>query len=137
MPEAGLTPGSESGRKVRVLIADDHSIIRRIVRSTLQANPHFEVCGEAENGAVAVERVKELNPDVVVLDLQMPVMNGIEAARQISIVAPNTTMVMFTMHCSEQLVKEAQAAGIREVVSKSSGFTGHLLTSLKNLRSNR
>ena len=120
-----------------ILVVDDNSAIRQSLRHCIEQSPDWKVCGEAENGAVAVERVKELNPDVVVLDLQMPVMNGIEAARQISIVAPNTTMVMFTMHCSEQLVKEAQAAGIREVVSKSSGFTGHLLPSLKNLRSNR
>ena len=120
-----------------ILVVDDNSAIRQSLRHCIEQSPDWKVCGEAENGAVAVERVKELNPDVVVLDLQMPVMNGIEAARQISIVAPNTTMVMFTMHCSEQLVREARAAGIREVVSKSSGFTGHLLTSLKNLRSNR
>jgi DNA-binding NarL/FixJ family response regulator len=80
-----------------------------------------------------VERVKELRPDIVILDLQMPVMNGLEAARQISGLAPNTTMLMFTMYSCQQLLKDAQAAGIKDVVSKSNGGAEHLLDSLRTL----
>ena len=67
------------------------------------------------------------------LDLQMPVMDGLEAARQISRLAPNTVMLMFTMYSSEQLVKDAQAAGIKDVVSKSNGAAEHLLASLRTI----
>ena len=97
-------------------------------------NPNWKVCGEAENGKLAVERVKELNPDIVTLDFQMPIMNGLEAARQIYRLSPNTAMPMFTMYSSNQLLHEAQAAGIREVVSKSNGGAEHLLASLRSIR---
>ena len=77
------------------------------------------MCGEAENGKVAVEKVIGLHPDIVILDLAMPVMNGFEAARQIRGTAPATAMLMFTMHNSRQFLKDAQAAGIKDVLSKS------------------
>lgn len=104
---------------VAVLIADDSAVMRHSLRSCVEQNPGWTVCGEAENGQVAVEKVKELNPNVVILDWQMPVMNGLEAARQITRIAPNTTMVMVTLYSCEQLVKEAQAVGIQHVLSKS------------------
>ena len=85
---------------------------------------------------MAVEKVKDLHPDVVILDFQMPIMNGLEAARQIALLAPNTAMVMLTMYNSEQLSKEAQAAGIKELLSKSDGVTGHLIASLKSVAPN-
>ncbi len=84
---------------------------------------------------MAVEKVKALNPDVVILDLSMPVMNGLEAARKIASVAPKTAMVLFTMHASEHLVKDAQNAGIKDVVSKSDG-PANLLASLENILKN-
>ena len=77
--------------------------------------------------------VQELNPDIVILDLQMPIMNGLEAARQISRLAPNTAMLMFTLYSGEQLLKDAQAAGIKDVVSKSNGAAEHLLASLRTI----
>jgi CheY-like chemotaxis protein len=82
---------------------------------------------------VAVEKVKELHPDIVLLDLQMPVMNGLEAARQIRVLAPGTAMVMFTMYTGGQLLKEARAVGIADVVSKSDRLEDHLLASLKKV----
>ena len=91
------------------------------------------MCGEAENGAVAIEQVGKLSPDVVLLDLDMPVMNGLEAARQIARMAPNTAMVMLTMHSCDQLVKEAQAVGIRRVLSKSDAIAEQLLVSLTSM----
>ena len=79
----------------------DSAVIRRLVRTTIEWS-NWNICGEAENGAVAVEKVKELCPDVVILDLQMPVMDGMAAARQIALIAPKTEMLMFTMHNSAQ-----------------------------------
>jgi DNA-binding NarL/FixJ family response regulator len=118
-----------------VLIADDSPPVRRSLRAWLEQRGEWKVCGEAENGAVAVEKVKALNPDVVILDLSMPVMNGLEAARAIASVAPKTAMVLFTMHASEHLMKDAQNAGIKDVISKSDG-PARLLTSLENIVKN-
>ena len=131
----GPQPAKGTGAKVpySILIVDDNASIRRSLRSCIQQNTHWIVCGEADNGKIAVERVKELNPDIVILDLQMPIMNGIEAARQISRLAPNTAMLMFTLYSGEQLLKDAQAAGIKDVVSKSNGAAEHLLASLRTI----
>jgi two-component system, NarL family, response regulator NreC len=120
-----------------VLIVDDSALIRHALRSSVEQSGDWQVCGEAENGKVAVEKVKELHPDVVILDLQMPVMDGLEAAGQINLLAPNTTMLMFTMHNSEQLLRIAPTAGIREVLSKSDRLAEHLLASLKRLHLER
>jgi two-component system, NarL family, response regulator NreC len=114
-----------------ILIVDDNALLRRMLRTCLEQDPEWNVCGEAENGRVAVEKVVALKPDIVLLDLQMPIMNGLEAARRIRVVAPNTTMLMFTMHCSPQLLQEARAAGIREVFSKTDQLVDHLLPALR------
>jgi len=116
-----------------ILIVDDNPFVRLALRDRLERATGWRVCGQAENGKVAVEKVKALHPDIVILDLQMPVMNGLEAAREIRAVAPGTEMIMFTMYCSEQLRKDAWAAGIRDVVSKSLGTTEHLLAVLRDL----
>jgi len=116
-----------------ILIVDDSTLVRGLIRSYIEPDAAWRVCGEAENGEVAVEKVKELHPDVVILDFQMPGMNGIEAGRQIGLLAPSTTMVMLTMHDCEQLSKDAQAAGIKEVLSKSDGIAGHLIASLRSV----
>ena len=127
-------PRAEAGHVTHtILIVDDSAVIRRSLRFWIEQDSDWKICGEAENGKIAVEKVEELHPDIVILDFQMPVMNGLEAARRITVLAPNTAMVMFTMHSSEQLVKDAGAAGIQNVVSKSDDLTGHLLASLKSL----
>lgn len=115
-----------------VLIVDDSLPIRRSLRTWLEQRGGWKVCGEAENGAVAVERVRALKPDVVILDLSMPVINGLEAARKIASIAPETAMVLFTMHASEHLMKDARNAGIRDVISKLDG-PANLLASLENI----
>ena len=117
----------------KILIVDDSSFIRLLVRRCIEANTGWDVCGEAENGKIAVEKVTQLHPDIVILDLQMPVMDGLEAARQITRIAPNTVLLMFTMHKSPQLVDAAKAAGIKDVVSKSDSVTEHLLASLRQV----
>ncbi len=115
-----------------ILIVDDSAPLRYALRSWIEQDENWKICGEAENGKAAVEKVKELRPDIVILDLEMPVMNGLEAGREIALLAPHITMVMFTMHSSEQLVKAARAAGIKEVVSKSASNPGHLLSVLRS-----
>jgi two-component system response regulator NreC len=117
----------------RILIVDDSASIRHSLRTCIEQNTPWEVCGEAENGKLAVQKVKELCPDVVILDWQMPVMNGIEAAREITAIAPSTTMLMITMHDSGSLAQHAHAAGIKEVLSKTDGVAEHLIESLGNV----
>lgn len=117
---------------VTILIADDSPVIRDSLRGYLEQNPEWKVCGEAENGQVAVEKVRELHPDVVILDFSMPVMDGLEAARQIARIAPRSAMLMLTMYGSDPLLKEAQAAGFKDVVSKSDGIEP-LVDSLKRV----
>jgi DNA-binding NarL/FixJ family response regulator len=116
-----------------ILIADDSALIRHSLRHCIEQNSEWEVCGEAENGEVAIEKVKELHPDMVILDWQMPVMNGLEAARQIAVIAPDTRMVMLTLDNCEQLWKDAKQVGISSVLSKSDGVAEHLIASLKSL----
>lgn len=115
-----------------ILIVDDSSLVRRLLRSCIEQNRDWNVCGEAENGQVAVAKVEKLKPDVVILDLQMPVMNGLEAARRISRISPKTVMLMYTMHAGPQLVDEAQKAGIKDVVSKSDAIQDRLFAALKS-----
>ncbi len=117
----------------QILIVDDSALIRRSIRSVIEGQSDWRVCGEAENGEIAVQKVSELNPTLVILDFQMPVMNGIEAARQISRIFPTLPMLMFTMHRSEQLEPLAKAVGIRRVVSKSSGMLDDLVSSITSL----
>jgi len=114
-----------------ILIVDDNTLIRRLLRGWLEQHSEWEVCGEAENGQIAVESVRQLHPDIVILDLQMPVMNGLEAARQIHQFAPGTAMIMFTVYNSDQLQKAARANGVKDVVSKSDLLGEHLLTALR------
>ena len=119
--------------KHTVLIVDDNTLVRSSLRSWIEGNADFQVCGEAENGMVAVQKVEEMHPDIVILDLQMPVMDGLEAARKISNIAPATAMVMFTMHPSRELLKVAQAVGVRDVVSKTDRLSDHLLLALRQI----
>jgi DNA-binding NarL/FixJ family response regulator len=118
---------------LKILIVDDSPSIRHLLRFFIEHNTDWQVCGEAENGQVAVEKVAELHPHAVILDLSMPVMNGLEAAREIGRIAPDVQMVMFTMHTSEQLRKDAEAAGIKAVISKSDTIGEHLLASVRHL----
>jgi DNA-binding NarL/FixJ family response regulator len=107
------------GRRVRVLIADDHQVIRKMVRSTLQSHPHFEVCGEAADGAQAIEEAKKLKPDVVVLNVTMPVLNGFQAAQEIKKIIPEAALVILSSHADKQFVDEAKKIGVRAYVEKT------------------
>lgn len=117
-----------------ILIVDDNAPIRRMIRLYIEQIADWKVCGEAENGKVAVERVQQLHPDVVILDLQMPVMDGLEAARKITRIFPAPTVLMLTLHDSQQLIEEAHAAGVRDVLSKSEKRVGeHLKAALHDV----
>jgi len=103
----------------RIVLADDHEVIRRGIRSLLDG-ASLEVCGEASNGQEAIEKVLSLKPDLVVMDVSMPVMNGIEATRQIRSVSPSTKVVIFSMHDSPQITSAAKAAGAAACLTKTS-----------------
>ena len=105
---------------ITVLIVDDNPAIRRAVRYRIEADTNWQ-CREAENGRVAVELVKTMHPDCVVLDWQMPVMSGLEAAQEISRISPKTKMVLFTLHNFVRLNERAQQFGISAVLSKDDG----------------
>lgn len=117
----------------RILIVDDSALIRHSVRSCVEGNTDWEVCGEAENGQTAIEQVRLLRPDVVILDWQMPVMDGLRAAREITRIAPGTTLLMITLHDCAQLTEDAHAAGVKEVLSKTDRIVEHLIASLRNV----
>jgi DNA-binding NarL/FixJ family response regulator len=103
----------------RILIVDDNENVRRYLKTLLQrADPRFSVCGEAGNGKEALLKADELKPDVVILDLAMPVMDGVTAAREISKTHHETAMFMYTLHSSYQLELEAHKVGIRRIVAK-------------------
>jgi two-component system nitrate/nitrite response regulator NarL len=90
-----------------------------MVRSTLQTHPHFEVCGEAINGAEAIEQAEKLKPDVVVLNVSMPVLNGFEAARGIKTILPESAIVILSSNADQRFVEEAKKIGVRAYVAKS------------------
>ncbi|MBS1850892.1 MAG: response regulator transcription factor [Acidobacteria bacterium] len=104
---------------LRILIADDHEIVRRGMRSLLEAHNGWEVCGEAVDGREAVEKAHALQPDVAILDIGMPNLNGLDAARQILSSSPDMRIVILTMHESEQVVREVLEVGARGFLLKS------------------
>lgn len=113
---------------VKVAIVDDSPTIRHTIRTFLESKTDWQICGEADNGAAAIELVQSLKPDLLILDLSMPVMSGLDAARRIAVISPKTGMVMFTAHSSEQLQIEATNAGIQAVLSKDSPASLEQLT---------
>jgi DNA-binding NarL/FixJ family response regulator len=107
----------------RFLIVDDSEPVRRGLRTVLQVNPAWEICGEASDGLTAVEKFRELHPHVVILDFKMPGINGLETARRMLKIAPAVPIVMLTQHASASLEEHAQEVGIRSVVSKTEVFS--------------
>lgn len=102
----------------RILLADDQEAIRKGVRITLTLGG-FEICGEARNGKEAVQKAGELHPDAIVLDITMPVLNGLDAARIIHRLQPETPILILSIHDSRQLVEEAKKIGVQGYVNKS------------------
>jgi DNA-binding NarL/FixJ family response regulator len=102
---------------VKILLVDDNAVVRRALRYSIESQTDWEVAGEAENGKVAIELVQRSSPDVIILDLSMPVMNGLDAARHIKALSPQTRILLFTLHASPQLTEDARRAGINDVLS--------------------
>jgi DNA-binding NarL/FixJ family response regulator len=103
---------------VRILVADDSPAIRSCLRGLLDHHADWLVCDEASNGKEAVERFLEAKPDLIVIDFQMPEMNGLDAARHIVGLSPKTPILMVTIHLSKQLSQEARKVGIRGACAK-------------------
>lgn len=104
---------------VRILIADDHEMLRRGLRQTLEQHPNWEVCGEASNGRQAVEIAEKTLPNVALVDLSMPEMNGLEATRAIKKVSPNSEVLILTVHETDSLIREVLGAGARGYLLKT------------------
>jgi DNA-binding NarL/FixJ family response regulator len=105
--------------EVRFVIADDHEIVREGLRSLIEKQPGWKVVGEATNGRDAVEKTKELNPDIAVLDIQMPLLDGVEATRQIRANGGQTKVLILTMHESGAMIRRVIDAGARGYIWKA------------------
>jgi DNA-binding NarL/FixJ family response regulator len=101
------------------LIADDHDLMRRGVKALLQSRAGWEVCGEAHTGREAVSKAEELKPDVVILDISMPDLNGVDAAKRIRKASPDTEVLILSVHYSDQLIRDILEAGVRGYIVKS------------------
>jgi DNA-binding NarL/FixJ family response regulator len=106
-------------KTLRILIADDHGFIRQGVRAVIESQRSWELCGEADNGRTAVELARKLKPEIAVLDITMPELNGLDVTRQIKIASPKTKVLILTMHDSEALADEVLLAGARGYLLKS------------------
>jgi DNA-binding NarL/FixJ family response regulator len=104
---------------IRILVVDDHAVVRNGLRTLLRRRPEWEIVDEAEDGIEAVEKADRLKPDVIVLDVSMPRMNGLEACRLIRKRAPESEVLIVTQHDSPQMMREALGAGARGYVVKS------------------
>jgi DNA-binding NarL/FixJ family response regulator len=117
----------------RILLVDDHEIVRKGLRSVLESRKDWEIVGEATTGREAVDKVQKLKPDVVVMDISMPELNGLEAIRQIVKLAPRTEVLVLTMHESENLVHQVLDAGARGYLLKSDA-SRQLIAAIEALR---
>ena len=104
---------------IRILIADDHELVRQGLRGLIESHQGWEVCGDAEDGDEAVTKAVELCPDVIILDLAMPRMDGLEAARLIRNATPGTPIILHTLYASPAVERAAQVMGIYKVISKA------------------
>ena len=121
---------------LRILIVDDHAVVRRGVRALLESQPGWEVAGEATTGRDAVDLARQLQPDIVVMDLSLPELNGLDATRQILKDAPGTEVLVLTMHHSEELARNALQSGARGYVLKSDADE-NLVAAVESLRQHK
>jgi len=103
---------------LRIMLADDHEGVRRSLRSLVESHPGWEVCGEAVDGRDAIKKIRRLEPDLVVLDIGMPYLSGLEVAREINRHGPATRILIVTIHSSEQVAREAWDCGAKGFMSK-------------------
>jgi DNA-binding NarL/FixJ family response regulator len=109
----------EETNVIRILVVDDNPMVRRHLRAVLEQHEGWRVCDEARNGQEAVERFRQVRPDVIVLDFLMPEMNGLDAARIINQLSPGKPILMVTLYPSQQLSDEARKVGIRGACAKT------------------
>ena len=117
---------------LRILIADDHEVVRDGLRALIEHEPGWEVCGTAVTGREAVERAKELKPDIAVLDMTMPELSGLEAVRQIKRALPQTEVLVFSAHHSEEVVAQVFDAGAKSYICKADAGR-HLVAAIRSL----
>jgi DNA-binding NarL/FixJ family response regulator len=122
--------------QLRLLVADDHEIVRKGLRTILEAQPGWKVVGETSEGRQTVAMVKELKPDVVVLDISMPSLNGLEATRQILKERPETKVLILTMHQADPLIREVLEAGAKGYLLKSDA-SRDLVSAVEAVRRNK
>lgn len=106
-------------KNMRILIADDHDLLRRGLKALIESHPGWQVCEEAHTGREAVAKVEQIKPDVVILDISMPELNGLEAARRIRKASPNTEILILSVHYSDQLIRDILEVGVRGYIVKS------------------
>src|ERR1700719_81249 len=106
-------------KALRILIADDHDLMRRGIKGMLQSHAGWEICGEAHTGREAVSKAQELKPDIAILDISMPDLNGVDAARRIRKESPRTEILILSVHYSDRLIRDILEAGVRGYVVKS------------------
>jgi DNA-binding NarL/FixJ family response regulator len=121
---------------LRILIVDDHAVVRRGVRALLESQPGWEISGEATTGREAVDLARRLQPDVVVMDLSLPELNGLDATRQILKESPRSEILVLTMHHSEELARNVLQAGARGFVLKSDADVS-LIAAVESLRQHK
>ena len=119
-------------KTVRILLADDHKVVRHGTRALLSKMPEWEIIGEVDNGRDAVSLTEKLKPDIVILDIGMPQLNGLDATRQIKKISPETEVLIFTAHESEELVHDVFDSGARSYIMKTDA-ADHLIEALKAL----
>jgi DNA-binding NarL/FixJ family response regulator len=117
---------------IRILLVDDHELVREGLRTVLAARTDWEICGEAVTGREAVQKARELRPNVAVMDFSLPELNGLDATRQIRRDVPETEVLILTMHSSERLAHEALLAGARGFILKSDAKR-HLISAIEAL----
>jgi DNA-binding NarL/FixJ family response regulator len=121
---------------LRIIVVDDHAVVRRGVRALLESQPGWEVVAEATTGREAVALARQLRPDIVILDLSLPELNGLDATRQILKEAPRTEVLVLTMHHSEELARNVLHVGARGYVLKSDA-DDDLIAAVESLRQHR
>jgi DNA-binding NarL/FixJ family response regulator len=116
----------------RILIVDDSPLIRRLVRTSIEAQVGWSVCAEAENGREAIQLAEQCHPNLIVMDLSMPVMNGLEAAKVLRKLMPSVPLIMFTFFSTCNLERQALEAGYRKVILKTQRLE-ELVSSIRSL----
>src|ERR1700675_487463 len=122
--------------KLRILIADDHEVVRRGLCTLIQSHEGWEICGEAKDGRETVEKAKQVKPDIVILDIGMPNLNGLAATRQLLQQNPQQKVIVLTITDSDQVIREALEAGARGFVLKSDAARD-LVSAVEALQCNR